>query len=94
MAKGFVYLIAVMDWFSRRVLAWRVSTDMDKAFCIEALQEALDRYGAPKIFNTDQGVQFTSVEFTGVLKASCVRISMDGKGRYLDNILSSGCGAA
>ena len=86
MAKGFVYLIAVMDWFSRRVLAWRVSTDMDKAFCIEALQEALDRYGPPKIFNTDQGSQFTSVEFTGVLKASCVRISMDGKGRYLDNI--------
>ena len=86
MAKGFVYLIAVMDWFSRRVLAWRVSTDMDKAFCVEALQEALDRYGSPKIFNTDQGSQFTSVEFTGVLKASCVRISMDGKGRYLDNI--------
>lgn len=86
MAKGFVYLVAVMDWFSRRVLAWRVSTDMDKAFCIDALREALDRYGSPKIFNTDQGSQFTSAEFTGVLKSSCVRISMDGKGRYLDNI--------
>ena len=86
MAKGFVYLIAVMDWFSRRVLAWRLSTGMDTAFCIEALQEALDRYGSPKIFNTDQGVQFTSAEFTGMLTASGVRISMDGKGRYLDNI--------
>ena len=86
MSRGFVYLVAVMDWFSRRVLAWRVSTDMDKAFCIDALREALDRYGAPQIFNTDQGSQFASGEFTGVLKASCVRISMDGKGRYLDNI--------
>jgi putative transposase len=86
MAKGFVYLVAVMDWFSRRVLAWRLSTGMDTAFCVEALQEALDRYGAPTIFNTDQGAQFTSTEFTGVLKASSVRISMDGKGRYLDNI--------
>ena len=86
MSKGFVYLVAVMDWFSRRVLAWRVSTDMDKAFCIDALREALARYGSPKIFNTDQGSQFTSAEFTGELKASCVRISMDGKGRYLDNI--------
>src|SRR6202162_5228063 len=86
MAKGFVYLVAVMDWFSRRVLAWRLSTGMDTAFCVEALQEALDRYGSPKIFNTDQGVQFTSADFTGVLTASDVRISMDGKGRYLDNI--------
>jgi putative transposase len=86
MAKGFVYLVAVMDWFSRRVLAWRLSTGMDTAFCVEALQEALDRYGAPTIFNTDQGAQFNSTEFTGVLKASSVRISMDGKGRYLDNI--------
>ncbi len=86
MARGFVYLVALMDWFSRRVLAWRLSTDMDKAFCIEALREALDQYGSPKIFNTDKAASFTSAEFTGVLQASCVRISMDGKGRYLDNI--------
>jgi len=86
MAKGFVYLVAVMDWFSRRVLAWRLSAGMDTGFCVEALQEALDRYGSPEIFNTDQGVQFTSAEFTGVLTASGVRISMDGKGCYLDNI--------
>jgi putative transposase len=86
LAKGFVYLIAVMDWFSRRVLAWRLSTGMDSGFCVEALQEALDGHGSPKIFNTDQGVQFTSAAFTGVLTASGVRISMDGKGRYLDNI--------
>ena len=86
LAKGFVYLVAVMDWFSRRVLAWRLSTGMDTGFCVEALQEALDRYGLPDIFNTDQGVQFTSATFTGVLEASGVRISMDGKGRYLDNI--------
>jgi putative transposase len=81
-----VYLVAVMDWFSRRVLAWRLSTDLDAGFCVEALREALDRYGSPEIFNTDQGVQFTSTAFTGVLVASDVRISMDGKGRYLDNI--------
>jgi putative transposase len=86
MAKGFVYLVAIMDWFSRRVLAWRLSTGMDTGFCVEALQEALDRYGSPKIFNTDQGVQFTSADFIGTLSASHVRISMDGKGRYLDNI--------
>ncbi len=86
LAKGFVYLIAVMDWFSRRVLAWRLSTDMETGFCVEALQDALDRHGSPEIFNSDQGVQFTSAAFTGVLVASGVRISMDGKGRYLDNI--------
>jgi putative transposase len=86
MAKGFVYLVVIMDWFSRRVLAWRLSTGMDTGFCVEALQEALHRYGSPKIFNTDQGVHFTSADFTGVLTASDVRISMDGKGRYLDNI--------
>jgi putative transposase len=86
LAKGFVYLVAVMDWFSRRVLAWRLSTGMDSGFCVEALQEALDRHGSPDIFNSDQGVQFTSAAFTGVLSASGVRISMDGKGRYLDNI--------
>ena len=86
MAKGFVYLVAVMDWHSRRVLAWRLSAGMETGFCTEALQEALERYGAPEIFNTDQGAQFTSAEFTGVLAASGIRISMDGKGRYLDNI--------
>src|SRR5476651_1320784 len=86
MAKGFVYLVAVMDWFSRRVLAWRVSLTMDTAFCVEALQEAMDRHGQPEIFNTDQGVQFTSAGFLGELETRGVRISMDGKGRYLDNI--------
>jgi putative transposase len=86
LAKGFVYLVAVMDWFSRRVLTWRLSTGMDTGFCVEALQEALDRHGSPEIFNSYQGTQFTSAAFTGVLAASGVRISMDGKGRYLDNI--------
>src|SRR5450432_3192655 len=86
MAKGFVYLVAVMDWYSRRVLAWRVSITMDTAFCVEALQEAMDRHGQPEIFNTDQGVQFTSADFLGELETRGVRISMDGKGRYLDNI--------
>jgi putative transposase len=86
MAKGFVYLVAVMDWFSRRVLAWRVSISLDTSFCVEALQEALERYGQPDIFNTDQGVQFTSTAFLAELEARGVRISMDGKGRYLDNI--------
>jgi putative transposase len=70
MAKGFVYLVAVMDWFSRRVLAWRLSTDLDAGFCVEALREALDRYGSPEIFNTDQGVQFTSAAFAGILRWS------------------------
>jgi putative transposase len=86
LARGFVYLVAVMDWFSRRVLSWRLSTGMDSGFCVEALQEALERHGPPRIFNSDQGVQFTSAAFTSVLTASGVRISMDGKGRYLDNI--------
>ncbi len=86
MAKGFVYLVAVMDWFSRRVLAWRVSITMDTAFCVEALQEAMDRHGPPEIFNTDQGVQFTSADFLAELRTRGVRISMDGRGRYLDNI--------
>jgi putative transposase len=86
LAKGFVYLVAVMDWFSRRVLAWRVSLTLDADFCVEALQEAMDLYGAPEIFNTDQGVQFTSADFIDELAARGVRISMDGKGRYLDNI--------
>jgi putative transposase len=86
MAKGFVYLVAVMDWFSRRVLAWRLSIGMETAFCVEALQEAIDRYGAPEIFNTDQGVQFTSAAFLAELESKGVLISMDGKGRFLDNI--------
>jgi putative transposase len=86
MAKGFVYLMAVMDWFSRRVLAWRVSITMDPEFCVEALREAMERFGQPEIFNTDQGSQFTSADFVGELAGRKVRISMDGRGRYLDNI--------
>lgn len=86
MAKGFVYLIAVVDWFSRRVLSWRLSITMDTAFCVEALEEALARHGKPEIFNTDQGSQFTSVAFTDVLKAAGVAISMDGKGAWRDNV--------
>jgi putative transposase len=86
LAKGFVYLVSVMDWFSRRVLAWRVSTGLESGFCVEALQEALDHYGPPEIFNTDQGVQFTCGDFIDELAGRGVRISMDGKGRYLDNI--------
>ena len=86
MAKGFVYLVAIMDWFSRRVLAWRVSTGMESDFCVEALKEAMETYGRPEIFNTDQGVQFTSADFLAELQTQQVRVSMDGKGRYLDNI--------
>ena len=86
MAKGFVYLVAIMDWYSRRVLSWRVSTTMDTDFCIDALKEAIEQYGCPEIFNTNQGSQFTSVEFTSVLKANDINISMDGKGRWVDNV--------
>ena len=86
MAKGFVYLVAVMDWFSRRVLSWRVSITMNSDFCVAALTEAMEVHGRPEIFNTDQGVQFTSADFLAGLEAKAVRISMDGKGRYLDNI--------
>src|SRR5690348_15626024 len=86
MGKGFVYLVAVMDWFSRRVLAWRLSITMEADFCVDALQDALARYGKPEIFNTDQGVQFTSGDFLAVLENRGIRISMDGKGRFLDNI--------
>src|ERR1039457_6075993 len=86
MAKGFVYLAAVMDWFSRRVLSWRLSITMETDFCVEALTEAMERHGQPEIFNTDQGVQFTSAAFLDELAARGVQISMDGKGRYLDNI--------
>lgn len=86
MARGFVYLAAVVDWFSRRVLAWRISISMEAGFCIEALEEALAKHGKPEIFNTDQGSQFTSAEFTGVLKKSGIAISMDGKGSWRDNV--------
>ena len=85
-ARGFVYLVAVMDWYTRRILAWRVSNSMTADFCIEALQEALARYGAPEIFNTDQGSQFTCPAFTEVLKAHHIAISMDGKGCWRDNV--------
>ena len=86
MPRGFLYLVAIMYWHSRKVLAWRLSNTMHTDFCIEALQEALARFGRPEIFNTDQGSQFTSDDFTGVLEAAGVRISMDGKGRCMDNI--------
>lgn len=86
MAKGFVYLIAVMDWFSRKVLSWRVSNTMDTSFCLEAIEEAVSRHGVPEIFNTDQGSQFTSDAFTGSLKNPGIKISMDGKGSWRDNV--------
>ena len=87
MAKGFVYLVAIMDWHSRKILSWRLSNTMATDFCIDALEEAIKRYGAPEIFNTDQGAQFTSEAFTEVLKASGIKISMDGKGRWVDNVM-------
>jgi putative transposase len=86
MARGFCYLTAIMDWASRRVLAFRVSNTLDASFCIEALEEALERFDAPDIFNTDQGAQFTSEGFTSLLASHDVRISMDGRGRWLDNV--------
>jgi putative transposase len=86
MARGFCYLVAVMDWASRMVLSWRLSNTLDSAFCIDALQEAIDRYGCPEIFNTDQGCQFTSDAFTDVLRSNSIAISMDGKGRWQDNV--------
>ena len=85
MAKGFLYLVAIMDWYTRYVVAWRLSNTLDADFCVEALEEALSK-GTPEIFNTDQGSQFTGDGFTGLLERSGVRISMDGKGRYADNI--------
>ena len=84
--RGFLYLVAVMDWATRHVLAWRLSNTIDARFCVEALNEALARYGTPTIFNTDQGSQFTSSDFTGVLASADIRISMDGRGRCMDNI--------
>jgi putative transposase len=86
MARGFVYLVAIIDWFSRRVLAWRVSISLDTEFCIEALEEALARYGRPAIFNSDQGSQFSSTAFTAVLHREKIAISMDGKGCWRDNV--------
>jgi len=86
MARGFVYLAAVVDWFSRRVLSWRLSITMDVSFCIEALEEAIEKHGRPEIFNTDQGAQFTSQAFTRRLKEEGIQISMDGKGRWADNV--------
>ena len=86
MARGFLYLVAIIDWASRAVVAWRLSNTMDTSFCLAALDEALACYGKPKIFNTDQGAQFTSAAFTGKLEAAGVAISMDGRGRFMDNI--------
>ena len=86
MARGFVYLCAVVDWFSRRVLAWRLSITMPVEFCLEAVEEALAKHGRPEIFNTDQGSQFTSSEFTGLLLKHAITISMDGKGAWRDNV--------
>ncbi len=86
MARGFVYLAAVVDWFSRRVLSWRLSITMEAGFCVEALEEALAKYGKPAIFNTDQGSQFTSLAFTGMLIENNIAISMDGKGSWRDNV--------
>ena len=86
MRRGFLYLVAIMDWASRKVLAWRLSNTMDAEFCVAALKDALARFGRPEIFNTDQGSQFTSADFTGVLRDAQVKISMDGRGRWMDNV--------
>ncbi len=86
MRRGFLYLVAIMDWATRKVLAWRLSNTMEADFCIEALEDALEHYGAPTIFNTDQGSQFTSPRFTDILKDAKVRISMDGRRRWMDNV--------
>lgn len=86
MARGFCYLVAVMDLASRKVLSWRLSNTLDTSFCIEALEEAIQTYGKPEIFNTDQGSQFTSDDFTVMLKNHGIKISMDGKGRWIDNV--------
>jgi len=86
MPAGFAYLVAILDVFSRRVLAWRLSNTMEARFCVEALEDAIALYGVPEVFNTDQGSQFTSRDFTSVLEAHGVAISMDGKGRWIDNV--------
>lgn len=85
-AMGHCYLVAIMDWYSRRVLSWRVSNSMDSSFCVEALREAMEKFGTPSIFNTDQGSQFTDKAFTSVLLNAGVKVSMDGRGRFMDNI--------
>ena len=87
MRRGFFYLVSIMDWHSRKVLSWRLSSTMDADFCVAALEEALEQHGRPEIFNTDQGSQFTSDVFTNLLKDAGVRISMDGKGRWMDNVM-------
>ena len=86
MRRGFLYLVAIMDWASRKVLSWRLSNTMEADFCVAALEEAMIRYGRPDIFNTDQGSQFTSFAFTSTLKDASIRISMDGRGRWMDNV--------
>jgi putative transposase len=86
MARGFCYLVAIMDWASRMVLAWRLSNTLDSAFCVDALEEAITKYGCPDIFNTDQGSQFTAEAFTNILRSNSIGISMDGKGRWRDNV--------
>jgi putative transposase len=86
MARGFLYLVAIIDWASRAVLSWRLSNTMDTRFCVEALEEAMARHGKPRIFNTDQGAQFTSTALTAKLEAAGIAISMDGRGRFMDNI--------
>jgi putative transposase len=86
MRKGFVYLAAVLDWATRRVLSWRLSNSLTTDFCIEAVEEAIQRYGMPEIFNTDQGSQFTSTEFVNLIQGHGIQISMDGKGRWVDNV--------
>ncbi len=87
MRRGFLYLVAIMDWATRKVLSWRLSNTQDADFCVVALEEALQRYGRPEIFSTDQGSQFTSYAFTSVLKEADIKISMDGKGRWMDNVM-------
>ena len=86
MAQGFLYLVAIMDWASRRLLSWRLSNSLEADFCVEALQQAIEKYGCPSIFNTDQGSQFTSTDWIDELKANDIKISMDGKGRWMDNV--------
>ncbi|GAU08059.1 integrase [Desulfoplanes formicivorans] len=86
LSKGFMYLVAIMDWQSRKILSWKISNSLETDFCVQALKEAISVYGPPEIFNTDQGCQFTSDEFTSVLKSHDIKISMDGKGRWMDNV--------
>ena len=87
MEHGFMYLFAIIDWFSRKIVSWSLSNTLDTGFCLEALREAVDRYGAPEILNTDQGCQFTSAEFTGLVESYGIRVSMDGRNRWRDNVI-------